>query len=212
MQSRVGWEFGGRVPKEVCQTTQSLENTSLTSLQFLLSLATKTNSKPLPAVPEVFGVRLPPAKHCLTAVDFDLVPNKPPPAALTANSDDSDEEEEQDEDGRDEDGDMEMADELFGMDVANVGTAGALQAPGLETITSAPGVVVGEDEEEDEEAVHDDLFDGDDDEVDMQEVEDSTNSQPLNMDALNGLQPIANGGPAAGDKRRLDEEDDDYDA
>ncbi|KAI0068907.1 hypothetical protein BV25DRAFT_1817832 [Artomyces pyxidatus] len=62
VQSRVGWEFGGRVPKE-----------------YILSLATQTNAQPLPAVPEVFGVRLPPANECLTAVDFDLVPNKPPP-------------------------------------------------------------------------------------------------------------------------------------
>ena len=45
----------------------------------MLSLATQTNSVPLPSVPEVYGVRLPPASECLTAVDFDLVPNKPPP-------------------------------------------------------------------------------------------------------------------------------------
>jgi transcription initiation factor TFIID subunit 9B len=30
-------------------------------------------------MPEVFGVRLPPASDCLTAVDFDLLPNRPPP-------------------------------------------------------------------------------------------------------------------------------------
>ncbi|EGO01854.1 hypothetical protein SERLA73DRAFT_49023 [Serpula lacrymans var. lacrymans S7.3] len=62
IQARVGWEFGGRVPKE-----------------YLLSLATQTNATPLPAVPEVFGVRLPPANETLTAVNFDLIPNKPPP-------------------------------------------------------------------------------------------------------------------------------------
>ena len=45
----------------------------------MLSLATQTNSVPLPSVPEVYGVRLPPASECLTAVDFDLVPNQPPP-------------------------------------------------------------------------------------------------------------------------------------
>ncbi|KAI0722993.1 transcription initiation factor TAFII31, partial [Earliella scabrosa] len=56
VQARVGWEFGGRVPKE-----------------YMLSLATQTNSVPLPSVPEVYGVRLPPASECLTAVDFDLV-------------------------------------------------------------------------------------------------------------------------------------------
>ncbi|KAJ8515995.1 hypothetical protein ONZ45_g6677 [Pleurotus djamor] len=62
VQARVGWEFGGRIPKE-----------------HILSLATHTNAIPLPAVPEVFGVRLPPPSECLIAVDFDLVPNKPPP-------------------------------------------------------------------------------------------------------------------------------------
>ena len=30
-------------------------------------------------MPEVFGVRLPPASELLTSVDFDLIPNKPPP-------------------------------------------------------------------------------------------------------------------------------------
>ncbi|KAF8914085.1 transcription initiation factor IID, 31kD subunit-domain-containing protein [Gymnopilus junonius] len=62
VQARVGWEFGGRVPKE-----------------YILSLAAEVNAAPLPAVPEVFGVRLPPAPDCLTNVDFDLIPNKPPP-------------------------------------------------------------------------------------------------------------------------------------
>lgn len=62
VQARVGWEFGGRVPKE-----------------YLLSLAAQTNATPLPAVPEVFGIRLPPAKDRLSAVNFDLVPNRPPP-------------------------------------------------------------------------------------------------------------------------------------
>ncbi|KAL0949637.1 hypothetical protein HGRIS_009681 [Hohenbuehelia grisea] len=62
VQARVGWEFGGRIPKE-----------------HIHSLAVQTNAVPLPAVPEVFGVRLPPNSDCLTAVDFDLVPNKLPP-------------------------------------------------------------------------------------------------------------------------------------
>jgi len=34
---------------------------------------------PLPPVSEVFGLRLPPTKDCLTSVNFDLVPNQPPP-------------------------------------------------------------------------------------------------------------------------------------
>lgn len=47
--------------------------------QYLLSLAAQTNSTPLPPVAEVFGVRLPPTKDCLTSVNFDIVPNHPPP-------------------------------------------------------------------------------------------------------------------------------------
>lgn len=45
----------------------------------MLSLAQQTNAIPLPSVPEVFGIRVPSAPHVLTQVDFDLVPNKPPP-------------------------------------------------------------------------------------------------------------------------------------
>ncbi|KAI9454623.1 hypothetical protein F5148DRAFT_424645 [Russula earlei] len=66
VQARVGWEFGGRVPRE-----------------YTLSLATQTNAQPLPAVPEVSGLRLPPANECLTAIDFDLVPNRPPAGGET---------------------------------------------------------------------------------------------------------------------------------
>jgi len=88
VQARVGWEFGGRIPKE-----------------HIHSLATQTNAIPLPAVPEVFGVRLPPSSDCLTAVDFDLVPNKPPPGVKTYDEEieeveesESDDEEEEEED------------------------------------------------------------------------------------------------------------------
>ena len=45
----------------------------------MLSLATQSNATPLPSVPEAYGVRLPPPSECLTAVDFDLLPNRPPP-------------------------------------------------------------------------------------------------------------------------------------
>ncbi|TCD66823.1 Transcription initiation factor TFIID subunit 9 [Steccherinum ochraceum] len=87
VQARVGWEFGGRVPKE-----------------YTLSLASQTNSIPLPSVPEVFGVRLPPASECLTSVDFNLVPNKPPPGVKLF-----DEEIEEVEESDEDDDDMEPA-------------------------------------------------------------------------------------------------------
>jgi hypothetical protein len=68
----------------------------------MLSLATQTNAVPLPSVPEVFGVRLPPASDCLTSVDFELVP-KPPPPGVTL----YEEEVEEVEESEDEDEDME---------------------------------------------------------------------------------------------------------
>lgn len=66
----------------------------------MLSLAAQTNATPLPSVPEVFGVRLPPASECLTSVDFDLVPNKPPPG-VTLYDEEVEEVEESDEDDED---------------------------------------------------------------------------------------------------------------
>jgi transcription initiation factor TFIID subunit 9B len=90
VQARVGWEFGGRVPKE-----------------YTLSLAAQTNAASLPAVPEVFGVRLPSPADSLTAVDFDLIPNKPPPGVKLY--DEEIEEVEESESEEDDDEDMEPA-------------------------------------------------------------------------------------------------------
>ncbi|KZV64618.1 TFIID-31kDa-domain-containing protein [Peniophora sp. CONT] len=90
VQARVGWELGGRVPKE-----------------YIMSLATQTNSQPLPAVPEAFGVRLPPESDRLTSVDFNLVPNKPPPTIQQY--DEEIEEIEEEPSDEDEDEDMEPA-------------------------------------------------------------------------------------------------------
>ncbi|KAG1907366.1 transcription initiation factor IID, 31kD subunit-domain-containing protein [Suillus fuscotomentosus] len=98
IQARVGWEFGGRVPKE-----------------YILSLASQTNATPLPSVPEVFGVRLPPSSETLTAVNFNLVPNKPPPEAKLYDEEveeieeeDEDEDDEDLPDGQDDDEDADM--------------------------------------------------------------------------------------------------------
>lgn len=41
--------------------------------ELLLQLASQVNSMPLPAVPEVYGVRLPPPAQRLTAPNFSLV-------------------------------------------------------------------------------------------------------------------------------------------
>ncbi|KAF8351283.1 transcription initiation factor IID, 31kD subunit-domain-containing protein [Amanita rubescens] len=91
VQARVGWEFGGRVPKE-----------------YILSLANQVNAAPLPVVPEVFGIRLPPSSECLTCVDFDLVPHKPPPD-VKLYDEEVEEIEESESEEEDEDADMEPA-------------------------------------------------------------------------------------------------------
>ncbi|PWN51861.1 TFIID-31kDa-domain-containing protein [Violaceomyces palustris] len=62
IQSRVGYSF-----------------TSSPSKDMLLSLASSLNSVPLPPISDRHGVRLPPPQHCLTNVNFSIVPNPPPP-------------------------------------------------------------------------------------------------------------------------------------
>ncbi|KAJ7179279.1 transcription initiation factor IID, 31kD subunit-domain-containing protein [Mycena filopes] len=89
VQARVGWEFGGRVPKE-----------------YILSLASDVNAVALPAVPEVFGVRMPQAADCLTSIDFDLIPNKPPPGVKLY---DEEIEEVEESESEEDDDDMEPA-------------------------------------------------------------------------------------------------------
>ncbi|KAL1919852.1 uncharacterized protein VTP21DRAFT_1783 [Calcarisporiella thermophila] len=47
--------------------------------EFLLELAEEKNRTPLPLIPERYGIRLPPERHCLTAINYNLVPEAPPP-------------------------------------------------------------------------------------------------------------------------------------
>ncbi|CAO3674349.1 unnamed protein product [Umbelopsis vinacea] len=47
--------------------------------EFLLELAHEKNKVPLPLIPEKYGIRLPHEKHCLTAINFQVTPNAPPP-------------------------------------------------------------------------------------------------------------------------------------
>ena len=44
----------------------------------LLGLASTVNSIPLPPISDRHGVRLPPQEHCLTNVNFSIVPNPMP--------------------------------------------------------------------------------------------------------------------------------------
>lgn len=172
VQSRVGWEFGGKVPREARRTVWSPTWLEINSyLQFLLSLASKINAKPLPAVPEVFGVRLPPPKHCLTAVDFDLLPNKPPPGVKLAGASD---EEDEEEDEEDEEG---------------------LYVNGDDSMTMAVDPMRGSDEQVEGDAL---FLEEDEDE----EMPGGT------QDPLPDLQSAS----VVGEKRKVDDEDDDYDA
>ncbi|KAF9145062.1 Transcription initiation factor TFIID subunit 9 [Mortierella sp. GBA39] len=78
IQGRVNHSFTSPPPKE-----------------FLLELAEEKNRVPLPLIPEKYGIRLPHERHCLTAVNFQLIPELPPPthkdvakeAALSAGQD-----------------------------------------------------------------------------------------------------------------------------
>jgi len=192
VQARVGWEFGGRVPKE-----------------YILSLASQTNAVPLPAVAEVFGVRLPQPADCLTSIDFDLVPNKPPPGVKLYDEEVEEIEESESED--EEDIDMEPApipehpgsiansatfSQPMSQDLASREEApfpiSAIQTPSeMDAIGTPGGVRPVRDDGSD--ADDDGLFAGDDDEDSdgMEEVQTA-------LATTNGV------------KRKL-EEDDDYD-
>ncbi|KAI9253581.1 transcription initiation factor IID, 31kD subunit-domain-containing protein [Sporodiniella umbellata] len=61
IQGRVNHSFTAPPPKE-----------------FLLGLAQEKNKAPLPLIPEKYGIRLPAEKHCLTGINFSIVPDAPP--------------------------------------------------------------------------------------------------------------------------------------
>ncbi|EPQ31242.1 uncharacterized protein PFL1_01427 [Pseudozyma flocculosa PF-1] len=67
---------------DVTLAIQSRVNYSFTTppeKDTLLALATSLNSVPLPPISDRHGVRLPPQQHCLTNVNFTIIPNPPPP-------------------------------------------------------------------------------------------------------------------------------------
>ncbi|KXN86364.1 Transcription initiation factor TFIID subunit 9 [Leucoagaricus sp. SymC.cos] len=173
VQARVGWEFGGRVPKEVERFRAISSNSLMFCLKYILSLANDVNASPLPVVPEVFGVRLPPQPDCLTNVDFNLIPNKPPPDVKIYDEveevEESESEEEESE--QDEDEDMEPASvvsapqpvreeapfpisaiatpsdiDMFGTPAAGAGTQGVEE--GSDAGEEEDGLFAGGDEEE----------------------------------------------------------------
>ncbi|KAJ1309103.1 hypothetical protein OPQ81_004781 [Rhizoctonia solani] len=179
VQSRVGWEMGGPVPKE-----------------HLMALATKTNAQPLPSVSDTYGIRIP-AKHALTSVDFDIVPNKPPPG-LNGPETYEEEYEEWEEDDTPEQPSTSQADDLMVMDdpdepIALVDEVAPIQNNVGETTAEAPAQA---DETAGSDA--DDLFgDAGEDDADRME-QDAPVTEP------------SGASPAAGAKRKM-EEDDNYD-
>ncbi|KAF9211227.1 Transcription initiation factor TFIID subunit 9 [Podila verticillata] len=80
-------EHAGRTEvgiEDVKLAIQGRVNHSFTSpppKEFLLELAEEKNKVPLPLIPEKYGIRLPHERHCLTAVNFQLIPELPPQGA-----------------------------------------------------------------------------------------------------------------------------------
>jgi len=165
---------------------------------------------PLPAVPEVFGVRLPPAADSLTAVDFDLVPNKPPPGVKLY---DEEVEEIVESESEDEDEDMEPA--AIPSTAASVQSStstpqerivpqeapfpiSAIQTPSEIDMIGTPAAGVGADDGSDAAEEEDGLFAGGD-----EEEEEESDAMEEVQTTLGGMTSSSNGG-----KRKLVEEDD----
>ncbi|GAA6023510.1 hypothetical protein JCM11491_006608 [Sporobolomyces phaffii] len=154
--------------------------------EFLLQLATQVNSVPLPPVPEVYGVRLPPAAHRLTAPNFSIVPRSgPPPPPLD-----------------DAGATVNLAD-LGGAGGPSGGVDGTLTAEGSEA--GGGGGLFGDDDDEDD--------DDDDDDEDDDEMEDVTaglgGSGAMSGGAGGSSMMSASGNN--GTKRKADESDEEYD-
>lgn len=159
--------------------------------QYILSLATQTNSVPLPSVPEVFGVRLPPASECITSVDFNLVPNKPPPGVKLF-----DEEIEEVEESDEDDEDMEPAPIPSSSSQLTMQPSSSTQdqSQGLRDVEMSGPSGLGEEASEAEE--EDGLFAGGDEE------------EEESADEAMAVSTTAGDAGANGIKRKLVEEDD----
>lgn len=160
-----------------------------------MSLASQTNATPLPAVPEVFGIRLPPSSETLTSVNFDLVPNKPPPT-VKLYEEEVEEIEEDEEEGvpaqEDEEDDADM--EPAAIPVANAPiTPTDVEMGG----TPAPVIASEAPEEGSENGEEADLFGGGGDDEDEESNPD---------EAMEEVQTTST--PSSGVKRKLVEEED----
>ncbi|UZJ57078.1 hypothetical protein CBS101457_006398 [Exobasidium rhododendri] len=118
IQSRVNHSFTGPPSKEM-----------------LLSLASSLNSVPLPPILDRYGMKLPPPKHCLTNVNFSLVPNPPPQDSLEDDAPGEDDEDDMDALERGNaanliDGEMETEAEAKSSGVEGAGETASLEQRG----------------------------------------------------------------------------------
>lgn len=172
----------------------------------MLSLANQINAVPLPAVPEVFGVRIPnqvisgssgipnhTTADVLTAIDFDLLPNDPPPGQVLFDEYEEEEEESDSDDMDDDDDDDMEAAPIPSMNQRPQqpmeDTPFPISAIATEADLRRPTVPAEEEEEEDDE----ELFSGGDDEDDAMDQDPAPNAD------------------AAGQAERQLAEDDNYD-
>jgi transcription initiation factor TFIID subunit 9B len=65
--SRLGHSFINPPSKDVSRVC-------ISDIQYMMDLAEKKNSQPLPLIPEKFGIRLPPERYALTATNFQVLP------------------------------------------------------------------------------------------------------------------------------------------
>ena len=171
---------------------------ALYALQYLLSLATQINSVPLPSVPEVFGVRLPPSSECLTSVDFDLVPNKPPPGVKLYDEIEELEESESEEDEEDMEPATIPPQAPPQTSHAPSAPIRAAQTPSEDVDMMTPGPGAGEEASDAEE--DDGLFVGGDE-------EEESGDEPMEEVSTSG-NAAAGGATVNGVKRKLVEEED----
>lgn len=158
---------------------------------------------------ETYGVRLPPQKYCLTAIDFDLVPNKPPPqdvAVLSSDEGDDDGDDEEDEAEIDEAMDEDPLSPRRDMDGDTTmltpgpdGLAGPSSMDALGLLSSTLQGHQPEPDASDSDDGPDGLFEDDD--------EDDQDDDSQGAPAAGGSTGAA---PQIGEKRKLNE-DDEYD-
>lgn len=185
---------GASVPKEVSFIRCTSPSSSLTftsaCAQFLLQLATTVNANPLPPVPEVYGIRLPPPAQRLTAPNFTLVPRsaKPPAPAAPTGFDNA----------------LPAAGGPAADSNFNTGTGA------MGTAEPTPAAPQDEDDDDSEGLFGDDVSGDDDDDDDDEDMEDVTAGMG-GSGAMDGGQNGAGGGDGAGQKRKADSDDEEYD-